>query len=93
MLKIINFSSTVLFFFLFNITYFGSLNSQHSLMLNVISKILVYDFKITQVNDWLSDIGRDKPAYIIFVILNNWQNTCYMTKENRKLYIRHLGIL
>lgn len=52
-------------------------------MLNVISKILVYDFKITQVNDWLSDIGREKPAYIIFVILNNWQNTCYMTKENR----------
>lgn len=32
-------------------------------MLNVISKILVYDFKITQVNDWLSDIGREKPAY------------------------------
>lgn len=55
-------------------------------MLNVISKILVYDFKITQVNDWLSDIGREKPAYIIFVILNNWQNTCYMTKENLKLY-------
>lgn len=27
-----------------------------------------------------------------FAILNNWQNTCFMTKENRKLYKRHLWV-